>query len=316
MAAVENRLNTHLPDLFYQMHWGENLMHRQIAQTLGVPRPTVTRWFSELSVPSQPSERITKTYLTSWLYKTGQRIRKSRYEGPDRRLQESRGGVNVDFFKRWMPEMAYVLGFFAADGCLAKNRRGSHYLQFTSTDIGILRQIKRVMNATQAIRKKPPHEQTFGWSPCYLLQIGSVKMYRDMAKLGLTPRKSSRLRLPNVPAAHLPDFVRGLFDGDGSVSYGLYARSSRPQGVVKVLCTRFTSASNKFLVHLKSALGSAADLKGGGVYRGTRAFHLQYSASDSIRLFHFMYNGSNQGPFLRRKHLKFRRALEFIRKGP
>lgn len=310
MAVVEQRLNTRLADVFYQMHWGENLMHREIAESIGISRPTVTRWFQELRVPSQPSERITKTYLTSWLYKTGQLKPKPRYQGPDRRLQETRGGVNVDFFKSWSPEMAYVLGYFAADGCLAKNRRGSRYLQFTSTDIGILRQIKRVMRANQAIRRKKQSGFNLKWHPCYLLQIGSLSMYRDLVKLGLIPNKARRLRLPAIPRRYVPDFTRGFFDGDGSVSYGLYPRSNRPSGSVKVLSTRFTSSSRKFLQHLKSALKKAG-LEGGGIAAGTRASHLQYSVTDSLRLFHLMYSNLDHQPFLRRKYLKFVQAAKF-----
>lgn len=315
MAGIEHRTNARLADLFYQMHWQENLMHREISREIGIPRPTVTRWFSELGVPSQPFERITKTYLKSWLYKTGQLRPKQRYEGPDRRLQEARKGVNVSFFKHWTPEMAYVLGFFAADGCLAKNKRGSHYIQFTSTDIGILRQIKRAMAATQAIRKKTAHEETFGWRPCYLFQIGSLGMYRDLLRLRLTPRKASRLELPNVPPDVLPDFVRGFFDGDGSVTYGLYRRSSRRHRSQHLL-TCFTSASKGFLRSLHRFLKRVSGLQGGCLTGGTRAFHLQYSIWDSIRLFRFMYGDVDHGLFLRRKYLKFRRAVYFLRRGP
>ncbi len=316
IAEIEARTNSRLKDLLYQLHWGEDLMHREIAARIGVPRPTVTRWFSQLEVPSQPSERITKTHLTSWPYLTGQKKPKPRYVGPKRSSQEYRGNVNVRFFKRWTPEMAYVLGYFAADGCLAKNRRGSHYLQFVSTDIGLLRQIKQAMGASQAIRKKTRRKLNPAWRPCYHLQIGSFGMYQDLLKLGLTPRKASRLELPKIPRAYISDFARGFFDGDGSISYGLYPRSSRPRGFAKVLLSRFTSGSANFLTHLKAALESAAGLKGGGVMRGTRAFHLQYSISNSIRLFSFMYRDLGQGLFLRRKHRKFLLALKFIGKGP
>jgi hypothetical protein len=36
--------------------------------------------------------------------------------------------VNQDFFKKWSPEMAYILGFFTADGSMAKNKRGAHFI--------------------------------------------------------------------------------------------------------------------------------------------------------------------------------------------
>jgi len=33
---------------------------------------------------------------------------------------------NEDFFKNWTQEMAYVLGFFTADGNMIKNNKGAH----------------------------------------------------------------------------------------------------------------------------------------------------------------------------------------------
>lgn len=35
--------------------------------------------------------------------------------------------VNKDFFKKWSNEMAYVLGFFAADGNMIVNKRGGQF---------------------------------------------------------------------------------------------------------------------------------------------------------------------------------------------
>jgi hypothetical protein len=42
--------------------------------------------------------------------------------------------INHDFFKNWSPEMAYILGFFAADGTMIKNRRGAHFIELEITD--------------------------------------------------------------------------------------------------------------------------------------------------------------------------------------
>jgi hypothetical protein len=36
--------------------------------------------------------------------------------------------INHDFFKLWTPGMAYVLGFFSADGSMIKNKRGACFI--------------------------------------------------------------------------------------------------------------------------------------------------------------------------------------------
>jgi hypothetical protein len=72
----------------------------------------------------------------------------------DNRIQRVRGGVNVDFFKKWSPEMAYVLGYFCADGCMFKNSGGSKYIAFASIDRNLLGKIKTVLRSIHKISPK------------------------------------------------------------------------------------------------------------------------------------------------------------------
>jgi hypothetical protein len=44
-------------------------------------------------------------------------------------------------------------------------------------------------------------------------------MYQDIEKLGGTPRKSRTIGFPDVPSELLPHFVRGVVDGDGTLSW-------------------------------------------------------------------------------------------------
>src|SRR3989338_4819696 len=124
---IEIKFNASVKDLLYQMHWSEDMKHRDIALALNMPRPTLTRWFHRLDLPIQSCRRFTDKNLTSWLYKTG-KLKKKVYNGSDRKIQRNR--INVGFFKKWSSEMAYVLGFFAADGCMYINPRGSRYFCF------------------------------------------------------------------------------------------------------------------------------------------------------------------------------------------
>lgn len=50
---------------------------------------------------------------------------------------------NENFFKKWTTEMAYVLGFVAADGCLTETKRGTHFLDLQSIDKELIEKIKR-----------------------------------------------------------------------------------------------------------------------------------------------------------------------------
>lgn len=58
---------------------------------------------------------------------------------------------NENFFKKWTPEMAYVLGFFAADDNMLKNKRGAHFIEFQSVDKEIIEKIRNVLKTNLAI---------------------------------------------------------------------------------------------------------------------------------------------------------------------
>ena len=60
--------------------------------------------------------------------------------------------INSDFFKFWTPNMAYVLGFIAADGSLEDTSylRGK-YLRICSSDIEIIEKIKVAMASEHKI---------------------------------------------------------------------------------------------------------------------------------------------------------------------
>src|SRR3989344_4542443 len=122
--------------------------------------------------------------------------------------------LNQDFFKKWSSEMAYVLGFFAADGNMIKNKRGAHFIEFQITDRDILNQIKNLLGSNHKISIRDRNKK---WKKSYRLQLGSKEIFNDLIKLGMVPRKSNILKFPKIPDVYLADFVRGYFDGDGHV---------------------------------------------------------------------------------------------------
>jgi len=56
-----------------------------------------------------------------------------------------RKNVDVMFFDSWSSPMAYVLGVFAADGSMYVNSHGTRYVDFTSTDLIMLENVKRLV---------------------------------------------------------------------------------------------------------------------------------------------------------------------------
>src|SRR3989344_4785357 len=193
--------------------------------------------------------------------------------------------LNRDFFKKWTPEMAYVLGFFTADGCMIKNNRGAHFIEFHITDRDILEKIKDLLGSNHKIATRDRNIPN--WKVGYRLQIGSKEIFNDLKNLGMTSRKSNIIRMPSVPNEYLNHFVRGYFDGDGHVSASEYQKKDRKNKSI-IIITGFTSGSRKFLEDLRILLKQHADMCGGTLYYA-QGYRLCFSIHDSLRLYNFMY---------------------------
>lgn len=277
-------------------------MHREIARRLSVPRPTVTRWFRSFSIPTLPCHRITNQNLLN----TGPRRTPPAKPKPAR---PPRRTCNEAFFDTWTPESAYLLGYFAADGCMFRNPRGSYYLDFTSTDRELIVLVKRLLHAPQRINVMQPKGRARKIR--YHLQIGSKRLFERLRTLGFTERKSLTLRFPDVPMRALPHFVRGYFDGDGGVAFGTYARR-RGARVERAhyLLAHFTCGNRAFLRTLNVKLHQHAHLHGGTLATKQRGgYTLAYSRHDAWRLYRFMYlQREAPVPHLHRKRLRFEQA--------
>ena len=213
---------------------------------------------------------------------------------------------NENFFKVWTPEMAYVLGFFTADGNMIRNKRGAHFISFYSTDKVILEDIKKTMGIEHKLSLRISNNEK--WKNSYRLQIGSKEIFSDLLKLGLIPNKSKIMDLPNIPDKYFSHFVRGYFDGDGCVHFGIY---SRKDGNSKkfMLSSYFTSGSNLLLNNLLSKLRIFLETEQGFINNKNRGFDLVFSINDSKKLFSFMYDDKGI-LFLDRKYKKFKEGLK------
>lgn len=120
----------------------------------------------------------------------------------------------VPFFRAWTPEMAYVLGYWWADGCMyLKPCTTAHEVRFASNDREHLETVAQVVGAKYDIRKVSVTANT------YVVSFCSKEMFRDLEALGGSPHKSRTIGFPPVPSELLPHFVRGVVDGDGTVSW-------------------------------------------------------------------------------------------------
>ncbi|MBI5456848.1 hypothetical protein HY969_03845 [Candidatus Kaiserbacteria bacterium] len=219
--------------------------------------------------------------------------------------------LNHDFFKSWSSDMGYVLGYFAADGTMIKSRRGGHFIEFDSIDKVLIQQVRAAMKSSHHIGVRRRDLKNKNWKTAYRLQVGSIKMFNDLQKLGFTQKKSLTIKFPTIPDKYFSDFVRGYFDGDGNVYFKKHYAKDRKQKRW-VFSSRFTSGCKQFLIDLHSSLGKHG-IKGGFILsnKERRGFNLVMSHLDSLALHKLMYNTApDTSLYLPRKYKLFRKALK------
>jgi intein-encoded DNA endonuclease-like protein len=217
-----------------------------------------------------------------------------------------------NFFKSWSPEMAYVLGYIAADGTISISKRGNCYLMLEGIDKELISGIKRVLRSGHKMTSRRRSDK---WNRIYRLQIGSKEMVGDLIDLGLTPNKSKRLSQPDVPKKYFGDFVRGYFDGDGNVCFARFKRLDRKHGHIQYIRVLFTSCSKMFLKGIALRLKKESGIDG-FILRARASYYLLYCyKNEDIKKIFKLFYGRNPPLYLNRKFVYFKRALERISGG-
>jgi hypothetical protein len=142
-------------------------------------------------------------------------------------------------------EKAYILGLFYSDGYMYK-RDPSYFCGITlhKTDEYIFDKITELFPFfTKSYDKSKPNVA--------LLRCNQKSFYEDLLENGCLPRKSFEnkdlIKLPNLNDDLLSHFVRGFFDGDGSVYF------SKTSSINTKYCT-FTGVCNSLFREIQSLL--------------------------------------------------------------
>lgn len=188
--------------------------------------------------------------------------------------------VNHDFFKEFNPEMAYVLGWFFSDGNVSSDK-GSISIHLNKKDHYILEKIKNLMESTRPIDS---------YSNSSYLRLDSKILAQDLINLRCIPKKSLFLEFPDVPDQYLSHFVRGFFDGDGSINF------NKPNTIkISFISTK------QFLDSLQTKLNNILGLKIGPLQRQIKMYIALYYSDDARKLCNWMYENSKDLYLIRKK---------------
>lgn len=150
-------------------------------------------------------------------------------------------------------QKAYFLGFAFADGCISTASSKGNYskkvFKLSLVDKDIIYELQSFFPFFKT--------DTFDYSIYspnskrqYALRKVSAKLYDDLYSQGMLERKSGEnaehLRFPSLPNKLIPHFIRGYFDGNGSISIS----KNRPNLRRIEICSR----SKHFLLQIKELI--------------------------------------------------------------
>lgn len=153
-----------------------------------------------------------------------------------------------------IPEHAYIIGLFQADGNLYQAKsggKGKFSLELSRTDKDILDKVERVLESMVYIgRGERDRVTNFGEMCAAKISMYEAGFREQLAEAGVLPGKKSRkVLIANVPVGNLPHYFRGWVDGDGSLGF---TKSGEP---FVSLVTASESIAYGFVEFLKRVTG-------------------------------------------------------------
>lgn len=129
-------------------------------------------------------------------------------------IQRRQFNLNDNYFSSENERMAYLLGFLASDGTIDK-KNNRIKVGLSSVDKDFLIMIKKELGYEGDILDY----QTSNGFNVSELAFTSQQIKKDLAKYNIVPNKTFTYTFPeNLNKKYWIDFIRGYFDGDGSVS--------------------------------------------------------------------------------------------------
>lgn len=173
-------------------------------------------------------------------------------------------------------EKAYWLGFLYADGCVHRFKN-SYKVELTlqESDLEHLLKFKNFIDW----KENPKYREA---QKAYRVSFGSRKVAEDLISLGCVPNKSLILTFPDkVPDSLIQHFIRGYFDGDGSIHLIQNKHSVTPD--VRILGTK--EFLRTLLTKLQINTASIKKCK----HNSSNNYYVKFNKDDSYKFLNYIY---------------------------
>jgi hypothetical protein len=206
----------------------------------------------------------------------------------------ARPARDAGFFRQWSAEMAYVLGYWWADGYMRIHpTTNGHFIEIASVDVAHLELMAQTIDFRYSMRKVTAN------SECHDIIFCSKEMYHDLLALGGMPNKSNVIGFPAIPAEFLPHFVRGFVDGDGTLAWN----GDRP--VLQIY-----SGSHRLLAAMGEAIQQSSGIPAPNVVANRALWYIKWSTIRAKCLAAWLYV-DNSGLSLARKEAIAQKFLQW-----
>lgn len=208
------------------------------------------------------------------------------------------------------PDKAYWLGFLYADGYITKPKQGNPVLGICLAEPEPIEKFKKALKSNLPVRSYKKVNGYSNKSIEYRIAFCSKQMVEDLEKWGCVERKTFKLKFPDFLTEDLvPHFIRGYFDGDGSV----FLHITKNNGKEYIMLGSQFSGIESFLKDMFKYFDFVEEDQ--CVYqdkrRETDCWRIQFASNlRSLKLYHYMYKNCPQDICLSRKREKFENFIK------
>lgn len=193
--------------------------------------------------------------------------------------------VDMNFFEKWSPELAYVVGFFLADGHLSNyDKRKRYSVIFNNTDKDVIEKIAVVCDYKGKIYSIHDKRggKNGGYKTMYRIDFSGRRVWKFFRRLGFDSNKSQTAYVPiQIPEYLYSHFIRGVFDGDGGIII--------KRGVYTIHGTVDIAGTKKVVEFISRAVIHYNVVR---FDKKCNVYHITYCGRNAIEFLEFIYKNS------------------------
>lgn len=307
-------------ELVYQL-LEQNLTQAKIAEQLGCPLIRLQRWLRKNNISTEKrrySEEIKNKVLELWNNKVSEKdiaqqvsltvAQVRSVKAALRKKQEdycTKAHIKDEIISNNQPLFWYLVGIISSDGHIIAN---SDSICIFQNDYKYLSDLKNILESQANIYSRKNENDI----KCYTLRIHNSNLYKFFIQNNFdSDKRYTAPFLNNCPNEYLKYYLRGLFDGDGCLSYRYI--SGRFEGKI----VQITSSSKIFAEGLKNKLNeigfNTVDIQEKVSAAQNEYYDIKIDDTENVLKFcQFIYSGDFKF-CLKKKYIKYYKLIELMK---